>query len=70
MARYQNTVWCDGCGIEITWGALVVGKHHYCCEDCYGGVACKCAEHFNLYEELYTTQAQPGFVVWDRNILV
>lgn len=70
MSRYQNIIWCDGCGVEITWGALVVGKHHYCCEDCHRGVACKCAEQFDLYEDLYTTQARRGFVIWDRNIHV
>lgn len=37
-----NTVICDGCGVEITWAALVLDGKTYCCQDCAEGRACEC----------------------------
>ena len=43
MTRYRNTIWCDGCGVEILWVPLQVGNLHYCCEDCKAGYRCECS---------------------------
>ena len=51
MARYQDTLWCDGCGVEVTWGALVQGKRIYCCQDCLEGLGCDCANRIEFDEE-------------------
>lgn len=37
-----NTVVCDGCGVEITWAAVVLNGKTYCCQDCAEGRACEC----------------------------
>lgn len=37
-----NTVVCDGCGVEITWAAVVLDDKTYCCQDCAQGRACEC----------------------------
>lgn len=42
MVRIEDTVWCDSCGVEITWVPLVVDERDYCCENCYKGFACEC----------------------------
>ena len=42
MTRYRNTIWCDGCGVEILWVPLQAGSLHYCCEDCRAGYRCEC----------------------------
>jgi hypothetical protein len=44
MTRAEGTVWCNNCGVEITWAPLVMGGGDYCCEDCYHGRACQCGE--------------------------
>jgi len=44
MGRYQDTVWCDGCGLEILWIPLQIGSAHYCCRDCQEGMRCECRE--------------------------
>ena len=45
MARYKDTLWCDGCGIEITWLPTSKGPLLYCCEDCANGIRCDCDQH-------------------------
>lgn len=42
MARYKDTIWCDGCGIEITWLPTSKGSQIFCCEDCALGLRCDC----------------------------
>ncbi|MEA3350266.1 MAG: hypothetical protein U9Q82_06575 [Chloroflexota bacterium] len=42
MSRENNTIWCDGCGVEINWIPLVKHGRHYCCQDCCDGIPCKC----------------------------
>ena len=51
MARYQDTIWCDGCGKEITWSAVVVGVHHYCCRDCMLGYRCECPDQLETEDD-------------------
>ncbi|MCC6188582.1 MAG: hypothetical protein IT318_06080 [Anaerolineales bacterium] len=40
--RYQETVWCDGCGVEITWLPQIEAQLHYCCTTCFAGRPCDC----------------------------
>ena len=42
MSRTKNTIWCDGCGEEITWVPLMKEGCHYCCQDCLDDLPCKC----------------------------
>lgn len=57
MSRIEQTVWCDNCGVEITWGAIVRAgqeRHrilHFCCSDCLAGRPCKCGERMEMEEE-------------------
>ena len=44
MARYRNTLWCDGCGIEIHWEPIERNDLKYCCLDCQDGIQCMCEE--------------------------
>jgi hypothetical protein len=37
-----NSVVCDGCGVEITWAAVVLDGKTYCCQDCAEGRECEC----------------------------
>jgi hypothetical protein len=30
MAKYAETRWCDGCGVEITWAPVLLGNR-ICC---------------------------------------
>ena len=46
----HDTIWCDGCGVEIFWSAVVKGKSHYCCTDCADGLPCPCGERMELDE--------------------
>ena len=51
MTRYQTTIWCDGCGVEITWTPYLAGKCEYCCEDCWYGLLCDCASRIEMEED-------------------
>ncbi len=42
MSRIKDTIWCDGCGEEVTWVPLMSEGHHYCCQNCLDGLPCKC----------------------------
>lgn len=44
MSKTGNTVFCDGCGVEITWSPVIKVMHDYCCRYCYEGLSCKCGE--------------------------
>lgn len=43
MVQIEDTIWCDGCGVEITWVPVVVKQAHFCCQDCAKGLECDCA---------------------------
>jgi len=56
---YRNEViWCDGCGVEITWNPVVVENRFYCCQDCAQGYSCNCGERMELDEELRNSGAE------------
>ena len=57
MISYQDTLWCDGCGVEISWEPVVKDKYEYCCKLCSQGEKCSCEEP----EEEYSTPGNgPG----------
>lgn len=67
MTRIHETIWCDGCGVEILWPALVVDNHDYCCQDCLEGYRCECGEHMvPVGFPLQDLPATPGIVGGDR----
>lgn len=43
MSNIEQTVFCHGCGVEITWSPVIKGHRRYCCEDCLHGRGCTCA---------------------------
>jgi hypothetical protein len=58
MVRYRDTLWCDGCGIEIRWKSIAKDQRSYCCIRCMHGEVCDCDE---LLEDYPTTSSkQPG----------
>ncbi len=38
MTWYDEMTWCDGCGVEITWGPVLVDRRIYCCRECSQGI--------------------------------
>jgi hypothetical protein len=48
MSRIENTVRCDGCGVEILGAPLVVDGYDYCCQDCRDGLECECSIRFEV----------------------
>lgn len=57
MSKTENTVYCDGCGVEITWSPVIRGVHDYCCLDCYEGLSCKCGERLEQEDNRRETKA-------------
>lgn len=51
MTNSESVVYCDGCGIEITWSPVVEDGRRYCCKDCRDGLPCRCGERLELDEE-------------------
>lgn len=49
MVRYGETLWCDGCGVEIRWKPVPKGRLHYCCTKCLNGEVCDCAGELDDY---------------------
>ncbi len=44
MVRIEETLFCDGCGVEILWVPVVLGRLYYCCNDCMDGYQCDCGQ--------------------------
>lgn len=51
MAHYEDTVWCDGCGVEVVGAPVVVDGLQYCCQDCADGLECDCRPELERKEE-------------------
>jgi hypothetical protein len=51
MPETEDVVYCDGCGVEITWAAVVKGRRVYCCEDCLNGIPCDCGERLEIEDD-------------------
>ncbi len=44
MVSFQDTLWCDGCGIEIIWEPIERDRLFFCCLKCQDGERCACDE--------------------------
>ena len=51
MTWYDEMTWCEGCGVEITWGPVLVEGCRYCCHDCFQDILCACGERMEIDEE-------------------
>ncbi|OGO65946.1 MAG: hypothetical protein A2Z45_05015 [Chloroflexi bacterium RBG_19FT_COMBO_55_16] len=51
MVQIDDAVWCDGCGVEITWAPQLKGKRKYCCQDCQAELPCRCGERMEMEDE-------------------
>ena len=50
--RISDTVYCDGCGVEISWAPVRHQQRDYCCQDCADGYECSCGAR--MEEDDYT----------------
>jgi hypothetical protein len=50
MVKIEETLYCDGCGVEILLSPIMVNGFEYCCQDCSQGLVCRCAEKMELDE--------------------
>jgi len=57
MAKIDDTIFCDGCGVEIQWVPVVKGQEVYCCLDCRDGIRCTCREIVEFEDERRGTNA-------------
>jgi hypothetical protein len=48
MARDNDSIWCDGCGVEILWAPVCAEARDFCCADCRDGFACECGDRPEL----------------------
>lgn len=59
MVKIRDTIWCDGCGVEIVWTPILKDNLHYCCADCQDGFGCDCGEELEEeYRESGTSTGQ------------
>lgn len=58
MTWYDEMTWCDGCGVEITWGPVMVADRVYCCRDCAQGIPCTCGERMEMDDEMRNPGAE------------
>jgi len=56
--KLTDTVWCDGCGVELFWAPVHADQRDYCCEDCRDGFACGCGAR--MEEEDYPRAGGAG----------
>jgi hypothetical protein len=72
MTRIEGSVFCDGCGAEITWapyhlpappGKPGMQPHgEYCCADCAAGRPCACGERMELSDERRAQSQTPSIL--------
>lgn len=51
MSRIENSVFCDNCGVEVTWAPVIWNQLDICCEDCRDGYPCGCGDRMELDDE-------------------
>lgn len=51
MVKMIDTVFCDGCGVEIPLSPVIKDHSEYCCVDCAHGYECRYDEQMELDEE-------------------
>jgi hypothetical protein len=59
MVRIEDTLFCDGCGVEVTLSPVIKDRREYCCEDCSQGFVCKCGERMELDERRRADDGSP-----------
>ncbi len=59
MDQAEETIWCNGCGAEITWGGFAIDNHIYCCKDCFNGLPCKCGERMDIDSDRRSGTSSP-----------
>jgi hypothetical protein len=42
MVQFDDSLFCDGCGVEIRWAPVIEKGKQYCCCDCRDGLECNC----------------------------
>jgi hypothetical protein len=52
MVRIENSVFCDGCGVEILLAPVVQEGSLFCCKDCADGLECECSAIVEADEEI------------------
>lgn len=58
MVHYHDTLWCDGCGVEICWKPIQKDQRSYCCGRCLNGEVCNCAESLEEYPNRISNQSR------------
>jgi hypothetical protein len=58
MSNIEQTIFCDGCGVEVFWGPMIIGNKRYCCQDCLDGRPCRCGERQEM-EDDHRTSSTP-----------
>ncbi len=48
LGARKESVWCDGCGVEVTWAPVRAGERYDCCQDCRDGLQCDCRQRQEL----------------------
>ena len=61
MVWISDTLYCDGCGVEITCKPFTAGRRVYCCEVCAAGFPCTCEERLEMDEERRAPDLQIPF---------
>ena len=56
MAWYADTLWCDGCGVEIHWEPITKEELFFCCRKCINGEECDCGETQEEYPSSLSNQ--------------
>ena len=51
MTWIDETIWCDGCGVEINLSPVLVGTRTHCCRDCAQDIPCECGERMEMDDE-------------------
>jgi len=59
MAQIEGVIYCDNCGVEITWGSYLPARaggapprrSDYCCRECFQGLPCRCGERMDMDDE-------------------
>ncbi|GAB4582167.1 MAG: hypothetical protein Fur0022_49250 [Anaerolineales bacterium] len=51
MSSIEQAIFCNGCGVEITWAPIIKGERRYCCEDCLHGRGCECATRQDMDDD-------------------
>ena len=51
MTAIEGTIFCNNCGVEITWAPIVVKGCHFCCHDCLNHLQCECGDRMEFEEE-------------------